>query len=167
MESEQWVAQCSLYPQVYLSKMADEEEQFSHSEFMALSLNAVAELVKDPLLCGLHSEPTVEEVNSQIALEYGQAITVNVRQQDEKDTVLPVVVLQGAKVNDLKKAIQRHLTLKQMREGRTTFISWKYVWRTYWLVFEGEKLSEDEKTIENYGIKNKDEITFSKRLRQK
>ena len=77
MESEQWVAQCSLYPQVYLSKMADEEEQFSHSEFMALSLNAVAELVKDPLLCGLHSEPTVE-----------QAITVNVRQQDEKDTVL-------------------------------------------------------------------------------
>ena len=88
MESEQWVAQCSLYPQVYLSKMADEEEQFSHSEFTALSLNAVAELVKDPLLCGLHSEPTVEEVNSQIALEYGQAITVNVRQQDEKDTVL-------------------------------------------------------------------------------
>lgn len=80
---------------------------------------------------------------------------------------LAVVVHQGAKVKDLKQAIQRHLTLKQTREGRTTFISWKYVWRTYWLIFDGEKLSDNEKTITDYGIKNKDEITFSKRLRGK
>ena len=68
--------------------MAVEVEQFAHSEFMAFALNIVSELVKDPLLCDLHSEPTVEEVNSQIALEYGKAITVNVRQQDERNTVL-------------------------------------------------------------------------------
>ena len=68
--------------------MANDSEQFSHSEFMALSLNVLSELVKDPLLGDLHSEPTVEEVNSQIALEYGRAMTVNVRQQDERGTVL-------------------------------------------------------------------------------
>lgn len=35
-----------------------------------------------------------------------------------------VVVPLKAKVKDLKKAIQRHLTLKQTREGGTTYISW-------------------------------------------
>ena len=68
--------------------MADETDSFSHSEFMALALNTVSELVKDPLLKDLHSEPTVEEVNSQIALEHGRAITVNVVQQNETNTVL-------------------------------------------------------------------------------
>ena len=69
-------------------KMADESDSFSHSEFMALALNMVSELVKDPLLKDLHSEPSVEEVNSQIALEHGRAIAVNVVQQDEEKTVL-------------------------------------------------------------------------------
>jgi hypothetical protein len=69
-------------------KMAVESESFSHSEFMALALNTVSELVKDPLLKDLHSEPSVEEVNSQIALEHGRAITVNVVQQNEENTVL-------------------------------------------------------------------------------
>ena len=63
-------------------------EQFSHSEFIALALNTVSEIVKDPLLKDLHSEPSVEEVNSQIALEHGRAITVHVLQQHGDDTVL-------------------------------------------------------------------------------
>ena len=65
-----------------------ELEQFAHAELMAFSLNVITELVKDPLLRDLHSEPTVEEVNSQIALEHGQAITVNIRQQNEGNTIL-------------------------------------------------------------------------------
>jgi len=40
----------------------------------------------DPLLMDLHTEVTLDEVNSHIALEHGQAITVNVRRAD--DTVL-------------------------------------------------------------------------------
>ena len=63
-------------------------DTFSHSEFMALALNTISEIVRDPLLKDLHSEPSVEEVNSQIALEHGRAITVNVVQQDEENTVL-------------------------------------------------------------------------------
>jgi len=37
----------------------------------------------DPLLCDLHTEVTLEEIKSQIALEHGKAITVNVRRADE------------------------------------------------------------------------------------
>jgi U11/U12 small nuclear ribonucleoprotein SNRNP25 len=36
----------------------------------------------DPLLGDLHTEVTLEEVKSQIALEHGKAITVNVRRAD-------------------------------------------------------------------------------------
>lgn len=68
--------------------MADESDSFSLSQFMALALYTVSELVKDPLLQDLNSEPTVEEVNSQIALEHGRAIAVNVVQQNGTNTVL-------------------------------------------------------------------------------
>ena len=37
----------------------------------------------DPLLCDLHTEVTLEEIKSQIALEHGKAITVNVQRADD------------------------------------------------------------------------------------
>lgn len=134
---------------------------------MALFSEKLAEIMKDPLLIGLPSEPTLDEVNSQIALEHGRAIVVNVRQQDESNTVLPVVVIQNATVHDLKKAIQRHISLKLSREGGPNFVSWKHVWKTYWLLFEGQKLTEDHQPLTHYGIQSKDEVTFIKRLRRK
>lgn len=75
--------------------MADEgiheKEKFdslSHPEVMTLFSEKLAEIMSDPLLVGLPNEPTLDEVNSQIALEHGRAIVVNVRQQDEISTVL-------------------------------------------------------------------------------
>ncbi|XP_060219878.1 U11/U12 small nuclear ribonucleoprotein 25 kDa protein isoform X2 [Meriones unguiculatus] len=105
-------------------------------------------VVQDPLLCDLPIQVTLEEVNSQIALEYGQAMTVRVCKMDGE--VMPVVVVQNATVLDLKKAIQR-----------------SYVWRTYHLISAGEKLTEDRKKLRDYGIRNRDEVSFIKKLRQK
>lgn len=76
--------------------MADEEEGLveenidglSHPEVMSLFNEKLSEIMCDPLLIGLPNEPTLDEVNSQIALEHGRAIVVNVRQQDEANTVL-------------------------------------------------------------------------------
>ena len=39
-------------------------------------------LQEDPLLCDLPPQVTLEEVNSCIALEYGQAMTINVCKSD-------------------------------------------------------------------------------------
>ncbi|GAB1295899.1 U11/U12 small nuclear ribonucleoprotein 25 kDa protein [Apodemus speciosus] len=111
------------------------------------------------------SSVTLEEVNSQIALEYGQAMTVRVCKMDGE--VMPVVVVQNATVLDLKKAIQRYVQLKQEREGGVQHISWSYVWRTYHLTSSGEKLTEDRKKLRDYGIRNRDEVSFIKKLRQK
>ena len=75
--------------------MADEDGEveenidgLSHPEVMSLFSKKLAEIMSDPLLIGLPNEPTLDEVNSQIALEHGRAIVVNVRQQDEMSTVL-------------------------------------------------------------------------------
>ncbi|XP_058509809.1 U11/U12 small nuclear ribonucleoprotein 25 kDa protein [Solea solea] len=150
---------------------AEEEEEeedveaLPHSEILDIFEEGLAQLVQDPLLCDLPIQVTLEEVNSQIALEYGQAMTVRVLKAD--GDVMPIVVVQNATVLDLKKAIRRFMELKQQREGGVKHISWKYVWRTYYLVFQGEKLEDDKTRLKDYGIRNRDEVTFMKHLRKK
>ncbi|ESN96298.1 hypothetical protein HELRODRAFT_67681 [Helobdella robusta] len=119
----------------------------------------------DPMLSDLHTSVTIEELNSYISLEHGQSITVNIQRAD--GIILPVVVLQNATVLDLKKAFQRHVVLKQARENHTTHINWKHIWRSYWLYFSGQKLTENNKLLSEYNIFNRDTITFIKRLKSK
>ncbi|XP_043945390.1 U11/U12 small nuclear ribonucleoprotein 25 kDa protein isoform X1 [Protopterus annectens] len=143
----------------------EDEEELPHAEAMDIFEEGLAMIVQDPLLCDLPIQVTLEEVNSQIALEYGQAMTVRVCKGDGE--IMPVVVVQNATVLDLKKAIQRYVQLKQQREGGIQHISWRYVWRTYSLTFGGEKLTDDKLKLKDYGIKNRDEVTFVKKLRRK
>ncbi|CAI5675892.1 U11/U12 small nuclear ribonucleoprotein 25 kDa protein [Oreochromis niloticus] len=143
----------------------EDEDALPHSEILDIFEEGLARLVQDPLLCDLPIQVTLEEVNSQIALEYGQAMTVRVLKADSE--VMPIVVVQNATVLDLKKAICRFMELKQQREGGVKHISWRYVWRTYHLVFQGEKLEDDKMRLKDYGIRNRDEVTFMKRLRKK
>ncbi|XP_039630465.1 U11/U12 small nuclear ribonucleoprotein 25 kDa protein [Polypterus senegalus] len=143
----------------------DDEEEMTHADVLDIFEEGLARLVQDPLLCDLPIQVTLEEINSQIALEYGQAITVRVCKADGE--VMPIVVVQNATVLDLKKAIRRYVELKQQREGGIQCIGWKYVWRTFHLVFQGEKLEDDKMKLKDYGIKNRDEITFLKKLRKK
>ncbi|KAF3844517.1 hypothetical protein F7725_007680 [Dissostichus mawsoni] len=73
------------------------------------------ELGPEPWLLGPEQRPgswlcgpvNLEEVNSQIALEYGQAMTVRVLKADGE--IMPIVVVQNATVLDLKKAIRRFM----------------------------------------------------------
>lgn len=48
-----------------------EEEALPHSEAVDLFQEGLAMVVQDSLLCDLPIQVTWEEVNSQIALEYG------------------------------------------------------------------------------------------------
>ncbi|XP_054464132.1 U11/U12 small nuclear ribonucleoprotein 25 kDa protein isoform X2 [Anoplopoma fimbria] len=141
----------------------EDEEALPHSEILDIFEEGLARLVQDPLLCDLPIQVTLEEVNSQIALEYGQAMTVRVLKADGEI----MLVVQNATVLDLKKAIRRFMELKQQREGGVKHVSWRYVWRTYQLIFQGEKLEDDKMRLKDYGIRNRDEVTFMKRLRKK
>uniref|UniRef100_A0A8B9PHS1 SNRNP25 ubiquitin-like domain-containing protein n=1 Tax=Apteryx owenii TaxID=8824 RepID=A0A8B9PHS1_APTOW len=42
----------------------------------------------------------------------------------------------------------------------------KYIWRTYHLTYAGEKLADDRKKLREYGIRNRDEVSFIKKLRK-
>ncbi|XP_021364316.1 U11/U12 small nuclear ribonucleoprotein 25 kDa protein-like [Mizuhopecten yessoensis] len=140
------------------------DQSLSHVEAMSQVQAVMAHLItEDPLLSDLPPQVTLEEVNSCVALEYGQAIVVNVRRAD--DEVMAVVVTQNATVLDLKHAIKRYITLRQMRNGGKLHISWRYIWKRYWLYFNSQKLSDDRKTLKQYEIRNKDEVTFMKRLK--
>uniref|UniRef100_A0A4W5RNL9 Small nuclear ribonucleoprotein 25 n=1 Tax=Hucho hucho TaxID=62062 RepID=A0A4W5RNL9_9TELE len=93
-----------------------------HTEFLDIFEEGLSRLVQDPLLCDLPIQATLEEVNSQVALEYGQAMTVRVCTADGE----VMLVVQNAMVLDLKKAIQRFMELKQQREGGVKHVSWSH-----------------------------------------
>ncbi|KAH3896915.1 U11/U12 small nuclear ribonucleoprotein 25 kDa protein-like [Dreissena polymorpha] len=142
------------------------EESLPHTEAMSMVRKELADIIQgDPLLCDLPAEITLDEIQSQIALEYGQAMVVNVRRADNQ--VMGIVVTQNATVLDLKHAIKRHFVLQQNRAKGPTKLSWKYVWKRHWLYFDGQRLTDDNMKIKDYGIHNKDEVTFMKRLQER
>ncbi|NWJ07356.1 SNR25 protein, partial [Crypturellus undulatus] len=151
-------------PPLPAAAMAEAEEELAHAEVLELFQAALARLVQDPLLCDLPPQVTPEEIGSQVALEYGQAMTVRVCKADGE--TVPVVVVQNASVLDLKKALRRHVQLRQARQGGVQHLSWKYIWRTYHLTYAGEKLADDRKKLREYGIRNRDEVSFIKKLRK-
>ena len=59
---------------------APAQVELTHHEAMKIVRDGLSEIISDdPLLADLPSEVTTEEVGLQIALEYGQAMTVNVQ----------------------------------------------------------------------------------------
>lgn len=144
----------------------DDEPTCSHQELIVLVERQVNDIVaSDPLLSYLPPNATLEELNSLLALEHGRAMNIFIHRGDGEN--YSVVVDQDATVLGLKKAIQYHFTMKQSREGSKRLISWKYVWKSYWLYFEGQKLTPDHAKLKDFGIRNNADLTFIKKLRMR
>ncbi|XP_065063600.1 U11/U12 small nuclear ribonucleoprotein 25 kDa protein-like [Rhopilema esculentum] len=141
--------------------------ELSHKDVIELLDQELNDVIKDPLLRDLPSYPTVEEIKSRIALEKGKAIIINLKLQGEIDTVIQLVIEQTATVQQLKSTIERYVTLKIERETGQKHISWRYIWKTYWLLHNGEKLIDEKKPIREYGISDNANLSFIKRLRRK
>uniref|UniRef100_A0A1B6FED4 SNRNP25 ubiquitin-like domain-containing protein n=1 Tax=Cuerna arida TaxID=1464854 RepID=A0A1B6FED4_9HEMI len=148
----------------------DEEYEtglFTLKELIEITKTTLNEVIqKDSLLSDLPPDVTVEEVNAQIALEHGQSMTILVIRADGEE--LPVVVKhKGATVLDLKRAIHRHMSWRMTRQKQRVKISWRYIWKTYHLQYDSERLTKDEMLLSEIGIKNRSRVTFVKRLREK
>ncbi|XP_039275188.1 U11/U12 small nuclear ribonucleoprotein 25 kDa protein, partial [Nilaparvata lugens] len=162
--------------------------ELSHEELMEVTSTALNDLLKTvTILADLPQDVTLEEVNAQIAVQHGQSITVYAVREMAKRLRLwrgkkSHVCLQtggrvgepeGARVIDLKHAIRRAVDLKLKRTGKIgkvsekRKISWKYVWKTNHLSFDGEQLNNDHALLSEMGIRNKSRVTFVKRLREK
>lgn len=143
-----------------------DSETLSHAELKKFFQEALSQLLKkDPILNDLHPQVTLEEVNALIELEHGRAMKVYVEKAD--GGFWCVVVPREATVHDLKKALKNHVALMLNRKGVKKKINWKYIWKAYWLCYEGEKLADDRKKLLELGVKNKSSLTFIKRLRER
>lgn len=148
-------------------KIKSETKVLNHQELMKLTKTTIDNIIKnDPLLSGLPSDVTIEELKSQIAVAQGQAITLFLNRGDLPKLAV-VVSPHNTTVLDLKKAVKRHVNLSLKREKVKKKISWKHVWKKYHLCFEGTRLFNDNENIKFYNITNKAELYFAKRRREK
>lgn len=73
---------------------------------------------------------------------------------------------QNANLIDLKKSIQNTFQVNQKIQSQLNIapqvINWKYIWKNYCLSFNDEKLLDNNKSLRDYGIKNKSELNFLK-----
>lgn len=73
-----------------------------------------------------------------------------------------MIVKQNANVKNLKESIQNYYKIKHTKNPSqgTTHINWKYVWKTYGLIFDNEKLIDNNKSLRDYGIVNNSQLNF-------
>ncbi|KAK4015203.1 hypothetical protein OUZ56_030190 [Daphnia magna] len=150
------------------SKSKKDSRKYSHQEVVDLVKKTLDSLLaKDPILNDLPPAVTLEEVQSLIALEHGQAIQIEIHRDD--GTSFPVIISQNATVGQLKRSVERATELRLSRDASNCHrrINWKYVWKTYWLYAQGTKLKDDMTTLKDYAINNDDRISFIKRLKEK
>lgn len=146
---------------------ANKNAEFDHNELVKLTRKAIDNIIEsDPLLSGLPTDVTIEELKAQAAVAQGQAITVYLN-RGELPKLGIVVSPHNTTVLDLKKAIKRHTNISLKREKVKKKISWKHVWKKYYLCFENVKLVDDNENIKAYGIMNKAELHYVKRRREK
>lgn len=139
---------------------------FSHAELKAFFQGALAKLLQaDPVLKDLHPQVTLEEVQALIDLEHGQAMKVYIEKAD--GGFWNIVVPREATLHELKIALKHHIALYLNRKGLKKRISWRYIWKTYWLCFDREKLTNDNCKLLEYGIRNKSTLTFLKKRRER
>ncbi|KAF0032874.1 hypothetical protein F2P81_015164 [Scophthalmus maximus] len=102
----------------------EDDESLPHSEVLDIFEEGLARLVQDPLLCDLPIQVTLEEVNSQIALEYGQAMTVRVLKADGEIMLLSGFIMTSpdsdlsntsTKLKDVSLASQQLLERKKFQ----------------------------------------------------
>ncbi|RHZ68912.1 hypothetical protein Glove_292g36 [Diversispora epigaea] len=146
-----------------------EGEEVDNTSKLSQTQKMLQQLLKDPLLSDLaklNSEGNIslEEVDTLIALETGTAFEIEI----ERDGLEPflLVVRQNSTIADLKKLIRLNFERQQRKQniglGRIKKSSWKYVWKTYCLMFENKRLLQDKMPLQEYGIRSGNVLKFSR-----
>lgn len=148
--------------------LKNEDKSLTHKEVIERAQDILKELLADPILKDIPNDVTPGELKAKIDLENGCAFVVHLKRPCEEGfNYVPLIAKQKTTVRELKRHIQRAIGRKVREEGGTSCISWKYFWKTYWLVHNNEKLADDSKILKDHGIRHGSEITFLKRLRRK
>ncbi|KAI9250471.1 hypothetical protein BDA99DRAFT_563987 [Phascolomyces articulosus] len=116
-------------------------------------------LLKDELLNDIQSSPTIDQVDTLIAIEEGRAYRITI-DRGPLDS-LSIVVRQASKVHDIKRLIQTAVDHKNTSRSHTK-ISWKYIWRSHCLIFNGQRLLNDNAAVSQLGISQGSILKFTR-----
>ncbi|KRY16575.1 Solute carrier family 26 member 6 [Trichinella patagoniensis] len=107
-------------------------------------------LKNDPILKNsLSSKVTIDELRQEIAILQNGSLKIFIKRFDGK--TIEIDIDKNATVKELKKVIQRTFSRKLYNESSIKHINWAYVWRTYWLRFNQQKLSDNRAHIYRTG----------------
>lgn len=125
------------------------------------------------LLRDFTGDVTPDEIAAEISIIKGDSIKVYIERGPHQR--LKVIVSRTSKLSELKSAFRRtFLALKQRQKNAKhtkrsdkrsepfANISWKYIWRTYYLRHNGIALTDNDKLLTDYGVSNKDSLDFVK-----
>lgn len=115
-------------------------------------------LLDDPILGDVPKNPTLEDVDTLIALELGSAMRISIIKLDS--TSFDVTVMNSATVKDLKLAIKKKVNeMEQSRMGHR-HISWRSVWAYNCLSHHNNKLLNDGDALQSFGVRNNSQVHF-------
>lgn len=84
---------------------------------------------------------------------------------------IAIQVTPSTRICDLKKDIQKIISIKEEKYLGNRNISWKYIWKNYCLFININghiiKLLDNNKKLTDYNLKNGDQISFLKYKQQK
>lgn len=143
-------------------------------------------LAQTPALRDITCDVTHDEIVNEIAIVNGESIKIYVTREPYQQ--LKVIVSKNCKIIELKAAIKRNFNALQRRQqqnqtcgnDKLTYseqrrryknaepkanISWKYIWHTYYLRYNGIALTENEKCLSDYDIRNKAVLEFVKKIK--
>ncbi|GAN06901.1 u11/U12 small nuclear ribonucleoprotein 25 kDa protein-like [Mucor ambiguus] len=113
-------------------------------------------LSKDELLSDVPSYATVEELEALLAIEKGQAYNISIERQPLPS--IDITVWQSSTVRDIKRMIRLHVNRQPLRKQ----ISWRCIWMSHCLEFEGTKLLNEDTAVSQLGIKQHSVLKFAR-----
>ncbi|KAI8993627.1 hypothetical protein BDB01DRAFT_847478 [Pilobolus umbonatus] len=133
-------------------------------EFSQQLQEQIDSLLKDELLQDIPRPVTIEVLDTLISIEQGDAFNIRV----DRHPLAPIVS-KSSTLGDIKRHIR--LKLEQMekaeRKGRQRRISWKYIWRSYCLMLDNQKLLDNSKKLTQLNIRQNAVLKFSRLSHEK
>ncbi|KAI8377432.1 uncharacterized protein BYT42DRAFT_570325 [Radiomyces spectabilis] len=146
-----------------LGKKETMEEQTDDVGLLRELEGTLHTLLADELLQDVPQAPTLEEIDTLIAVEQGHAYQIKI----DRGPLEPIfiVVGQASTVSDIKKLIQ--VKLERLERQKKKSISWKYIWRSHCLMLEHQRLLNDCAAVSQLGIRQGSVLHFAKLAHQK
>ncbi|ORX89376.1 hypothetical protein K493DRAFT_358239 [Basidiobolus meristosporus CBS 931.73] len=125
----------------------------------------LSELLKDPVLSDMSHDITLEEVQNLVAYEMGNAYHIIIDRGPLSSVDL--YIKHNARVKDIKSLLKVKLERENKAKPYSRKIKWKYIWRCYCLVLDGQKLLSESQKVGTLGLKNGSILKFTRYIKSK